>query len=175
MTDDALIVVGVLIWATFFFRYWRVANHVDRYEGMILRPLSISVDALGLHYLLHGEWWAAAIALFWGIFWIGGVVGGATLRADRSSQELTHPPKPVAGGEFPELSHDESFLLAKAVGKLSLMGFLPEMLLCFHHGLKWYIAAPVSIGISVIIGPVLALLSFGVAALTLKKQQPQSQ
>jgi len=170
VTDDALIVLGVLAWLFFFFRYWKVANHVDRYEGMILRPLSISVDLLGLHYLLNREWWAAAIAFFWGIFWIGGVVGGAILRADRSFQELAHPPKPVAGGEFPELSHDESYVFAKAVLKLSWMGFIPEMLLCFHHDLKWYVAAPVSIGVSVIIGPVLAFLSFGVAFLTLKKE-----
>jgi hypothetical protein len=167
---DALIILGLLAWLFFFFRYWKVANHVDRYEGMILRPLSISVDLLGVHYLLNKEWLAAGIAFFWGIFWIGGVVGGATLRRDRSSYELAHPPKPVIGGEFSELSHDDSYVLAKAVLKLSWMGFIPEMLLCFHHDMKWYVAAPVSIGISVIIGPVLAVLSFGIGWLTLKKE-----
>jgi|HubBroStandDraft_6_1064221.scaffolds.fasta_scaffold1712552_1 hypothetical protein len=68
------------------------------------------------------------------------------------------------------LSHDESLLVGEAVLKLSWMGFIPEMLLCFHHGLKWYMAALASVAVSVVIGPVLALLSFGVASLTLEKQ-----
>ena len=171
VTDTALIVVGVLTWAFFFFRYWRVANHVDRYEGIILRPLSTSFDILGLHYLLNGEWWAAAIAFFWGIIWIGGVVGGATLRRDRTSKELANPPKPVVGGELTELSHDDSFLIGKAIAKLSWMGFILGTLLCFHHGLKWYVAVPVSMAFSVFMGPVPALLSFGVASMTLNQRR----
>lgn len=169
-TDATLIALGLCTWLFYFFRYWRVANHVDRYEGIILRPLSVSVDLLALYYLLHKSWWAAAIAFWWGLFWIGGVAG-ATLRADRTARELANPPTAVAGGEILMLSDQDSWLIGRTVWKLSWLGFIPEMLLFLHHGLKWYVAVLASVAVSVAIGPVLAIFSFWTASLTLKKKQ----
>jgi len=158
-------------WAVLFLRYRRVTNHIDRYEGMILRPLSISVDLLGLYYCVQMSWWPAAVALFWGLFLIGGVVGGATLRADRSFGELANPPAPRTGRDIEALSDEDSRKMGKAVLKLTWLSFIPVFLLLLHHNVKWYYAVLGSFAVCAIIGPVFALLSMWPVALAAKKQR----
>ncbi len=122
MLDAILIALALFTWCIFAFRYWRVGNALDRYEGIILRPLSISVDLLAVHYLFHGSWWPAVVAFWWGFFSISGVARG-TIRPERSSKELANPPRPVSARESEALSHEDSMQLSNAIMKLSFYSF----------------------------------------------------
>lgn len=135
MPDVALISVGLSTWGFCAFRYWRKANHVDRYECMILRPLSLSVGLVALRYLANRAWLADGAAVLWGPF-IGGAAAG-TLRKDRSFTDLANPLQPLAGGEILMLSHEDSsrmtFLLPKTERKQRRPRLDAHILLPVHH------------------------------------------
>jgi hypothetical protein len=164
-----LVVIAISVWAFLCRRYWRTTNAIDRYEGMILRPLSASMDLLGLYYALNKSWWAAAIAFFWGLFVIGGI--GQGLRADRSDRELANPPDFRTGHEMEELSPADAVRLGKAVMKMAWFSSVPAFLLFFLHGLKWYVAAIASLGTALLFGPVLLVIPLGSAVLALRKRE----
>jgi hypothetical protein len=134
---------------------------------MILRPLSNSVDLLGVYYALNKCWWAAVITFFWAVWVIPGI--GQGLRPDRGARELANPPDCRIGDQLEELSDTDAFRLAKAVVKLCWFSSLPTFLLFRLHGSTWYVAVIASLGAALLFGPLLPFILFGSTVLARRK------
>ena len=132
----------VTCWIFFLVRYWKASKFLDRYEGMALKPLSMTLSIFGLWYLSDFQWLASAVAFGSSVFLIGGIA--SSMKRDRSTSELLNPPEPE-NGPLACISPDESMLFGRAMVKLYVLGWIPFLLLTIHHGVKWYWAVPVSL------------------------------
>ena len=127
----------------------------------------MTLNIVGLFYILRFQWIDAALALASSIFLIGGVA--STVRHDRSLDELANPPEPTREEGVQAISADESLLIGRAVTKLAILGWIPALILTLHQGIKWYWAVPLSLGAGFIAGPGLAAFAVGSAWLSRRR------
>jgi len=108
------------------------------YDLYVLKLFWLIFIILGIFYLYHRDWISGAFfAVAW--FFIGGI--GGWLYPEMSPKELaqgTSPSKEEMANADSEMSPEESYLIAKANMKLSVLIGLSSVVILWHSDLRWY-------------------------------------
>jgi len=126
----ALGVVAAFFWRRFYFLYERR----DRFEVLILRPVSMAFGMFAIFGLFYREWISASI---WIVSWFLCAGIGQSLHPDKSGRSLMkrtvdlNQAKYFCGGALRRIETEEAQLIATSSMKL---GFLVSVTaFCFAH------------------------------------------
>ncbi len=153
-------IVIVASWLFFHSRSRSLARVVDRFEVAVLKPLGITYLVLLVTFAVGSGWALAACSAAASL--LNGAIG-ASLHRSRSFSELSAGTiQYMAKGPKEELSHDESFRLARVVLPAVWVAWLWAFaVLLGRSTLRWYWALPAAwlMGFLLVLLPFLAAYS----------------
>jgi hypothetical protein len=119
-------------------------SHVAHVEAFFLKPLSILFLLVAVFFLFKTSWLVGGwMALGW--FVIGSA--GASLHPNLTARQLAQGTLNALASEIPvrELPHDDSFRMAKAFFKVTVVTALSGLIVSRHYDFGWWAAIGVAV------------------------------
>lgn len=148
-----LIVLLSSVWVFFWGRARALARLIDRYEVVVLKPLSITCAILSLIYLVRAAWLAGGV--FAALWVVCGGFGAALHRRDTVAQLTAGTIGRMARGPRQGFAPEESYDMAKASLGASFVVAVGCATIVLRHGFSTLF----SIVLAGIVGWIFALLS----------------
>ncbi len=135
-----------------------ISRRIARFEKLILKPLSLLFLILSVIYFFQRGW---LICAFFLLAWVCIGVIGQSLHKDKSFAELARGGLDSEENIAPnsEMSHAESYALAKPLLLTSWLCGIATIVMLFHGGYGWFMALPAGLVVTILTAVISALVA----------------
>jgi len=148
-----------------------VSRYLAKFDWYVLKPIWVLFIVLAGLYCFRQEW-LIGVALIVMNFLVGMVAAGVHRGKTVAELAAGYPTRDDAlAGDPGELSHEESFVVAKALLRLGWILGIAAVMLAIHHGIKFYFAIPVGLLVAWL-GAAGIGIAFGLLAGAARRKSP---